>query len=408
MAPVQPTSSLNATSERLSEAPMIVPVTFNYSIQLECDARPANPFVFAMLPARAQQQQLALESLRVSGSSAQSVFTDATTATRYLHVTAAGGKLRVELDVQLRLLQTGLDVASLFRDPAVSPLAAPESLRFLLPSRFCPSDRLTGFCEQQFAGLSQPYARLRAIDDWMRRSLGSTSPAVAPENQSVSSALDVFERGFGAPCDLAHLMITLCRACGLPARYVTTVPLEETAPLALYPWVEVLIGNAWLAHDPSRRLPRTALLRIGTGRDAADVPLVMGVAVMMGIPDCRMKMAMTGLDADVRILRERDGCAGEVCAATLGSLAQAARWAEDASLVARQVPHGTDPLRQKSWSRTRSPGSPWPSPSSVTTPSDAIPWPGRVSEKYQSPLIDSTPLGATGGDSGTPLSATAM
>jgi hypothetical protein len=159
---------------------MIVPVTLNYSIQLECDARPTNPFVFAMLPARAQQQQLALESLRVSGSSAQSVFTDATTATRYLHVTAAGGKLRVELDVQLRLLQTSLDVASLFRDPAVSPLAAPESLRFLLPSRFCPSDRLTGFCEQQFAGLSQPYARLRAIDDWMRRYLGSPSQAVAP------------------------------------------------------------------------------------------------------------------------------------------------------------------------------------------------------------------------------------
>jgi hypothetical protein len=362
-----------------------------------------------MLPARAQQQQLALESLRVSGSSAQSVFTDATTATRYLHVTAAGGKLRVELDVQLRLLQTSLDVASLFRDPAVSPLAAPESLRFLLPSRFCPSDRLTGFCEQQFAGLSQPYARLRAIDDWMRRYLGSPSQAVAPAQETLSSALDVFERGFGAPCDLAHLMITLCRACGLPARYVTTVPLEDAAPLALYPWVEVLIGNAWLAHDPSRRLPRTALLRIGTGRDAADVPLVMGAAVMMGRPDCRIQMAIAGLDADIRILRERDGCAGEVCAATLGSLAQAARWAEDASLVAQQVPHhGTDPLRQKSWSRTRSPGSPWPSPSSLTTPSEAIPWPGRVSEKYQSPLIDSTPLGATGGDSGTPLSATAM
>jgi hypothetical protein len=352
---------------------MIVPVTLNYSIQLECDARPANAFVFAMLPARAQQQQLALESLRVSGSSAQSVFTDASTATRYLHVTAAGGKLRVELDVQLRLMQTSLDVASLFRDPAVSPLAAPESLRFLLPSRFCPSDRLTEFCEQHFAGMSQPYARLRAVDDWMRRHLSSMSPAVEPAAGRLSTALDVFEQGSGAPCDLAHLMITLCRACGLPARYVTTVPLEATAPLALYPWVEVLIGNAWLAHDPSRRLPRTALLRIGTGRDAADVPLIMGGAVPMGMPDCRIQMTIAGLDADARILRERNGRAEEVCAATLGSLAQAARWAEDANQAVRQAPQGTDPVRQKSWSRTRSPGSPWPSPSSVTTPSEAIP-----------------------------------
>ncbi len=387
---------------------MIIPVTLNYSIQLECDARPANAFAFTMLPARAQQQQLALESLRVSGASAQSIFTDATTATRYLHVTAIGGKLRVELDVQLRLMQTSLDVASLFRDPAVSPLAAPESLHFLMPSRFCPSDRLIAFCERQFAGLIQPYARLRAIDDWMRRHLGSTSPAVEPAEAGLSSALDVFERGFGAPCDLAHLMITLCRACGLPARYVTTIALEDAAPLALYPWVEVLIGNAWLAHDPSRRLSRTALMRIGTGRDAAEVPLVMGGAVTMGASDYRVQMTVAGLDADARILRERDGGAGEVCAATLGSLAQAARWAEDASLAARQVPHGADPLRQKSWSRTRSPVSPWPSPSSVTTPSEAIPWPGRVSEKYQSPLIDSTPLGTSGGDSGTPLSATAM
>jgi transglutaminase-like putative cysteine protease len=387
---------------------MIVPVTLNYSIQLECDSRPAQAFVLAMLPARAQQQQLALESLRVSGASAQSVFTDATTATRYLHVTAAGGKLQIELDVQLRLMQTSLDVASLFRDPAVSPLAAPESLRFLLPSRFCPSDRLTDFCAQQFSGLSQPYARLRAIDDWMRRHLNSRSPTVELAEQGVPGVLDVFDRGGGSPADLAHLMITLCRACGLPARFVTTVPLEDAVPVGLYPWVEVLIGNAWLAHDPSRRVPRTALLRIGTGRDAADVPLLMGEAAAMGESDYRVRMTIAGLDADARVLRERDGMAGEVCAAMLGSLAQAARWAEDANLAARQAPPGADPLRQKSWSRARSPDSPWPSPSSMTTPSDAIPWPGRVSAKYQSPLIDTTPLGAVAGDSGTPLSATAI
>ena len=71
---------------------MIVPVTLNYSIRLECDARAAQAFVFVMLPARAQQQQLALESLRVSGASAQSIFTDATTATQQVYTALAEGR----------------------------------------------------------------------------------------------------------------------------------------------------------------------------------------------------------------------------------------------------------------------------------------------------------------------------
>jgi hypothetical protein len=56
----------------------------------------------------------------------------------------------------------------------------------------------------------------------------------------------------------------MCRASALPARFVTTVPIGSTAAVVPHPWIEVLIEDAWLALDPTRRVPRAALLRLGT------------------------------------------------------------------------------------------------------------------------------------------------
>jgi len=315
---------------------MLAPVTFDYAVRLQLRTEPGVAVVLALLPARTHQQQLAMEGLRVRGATVQSVFTDAATATRYLHLTARGGTLEVDLDAQLRLLQAESGEHALRRETAAAPMAAPESLRFLLPSRFCPSDRLLPLCEREFTAIAQPYARAVAIEAWIRRHVRDEAPGPARDDGVPPSATEVLERGAGAPRDLAHLLIGLCRASRLPARYVTTVPFGAGLPAdRLHPWVEVLVEDVWLAFDPSRLVPRTALVRIGTGRDAADVALMLAHGPVSA---CRTELSLVPVGTDAATLRARDGDAEAVCAATLGSLGEATRWHQEARLAARRQP----------------------------------------------------------------------
>ena len=318
---------------------MLAPVTFDYSIRLRYEAEPGAAFVMALLPARTHQQQLATERLSVRGAVAQTVFTDAATATRYLHLAARGGELDVELAAQVRLLQAEIGGPALRRDAYAEPLGAPESLRCLLPSRYCPSDRLAAIAEREFLSIETPLERAIAIERFVRRhlrvrpSLGPAPPVPAAPSGVAPNAVEVLDRAEGTPRDLAHLAIALCRASRLPARYVTAAPFGLAGATDVHPWVEVLVADAWLAFDPSRLVPRTALLRLGTGRDAADVPLAIahGAASLT-----RLEWSVACPGTGREVLLERDRGAVAICTATLGSLGEATRWHQQARLAARR------------------------------------------------------------------------
>jgi transglutaminase-like putative cysteine protease len=318
---------------------MLAPVTFDYAIRLSYEAAPGAAFVLCLLPARTHQQQLAMERLRVRGASAHSVFTDAATATRYLHVAARGGALEIELGAQVRLLQAEIGGPALHRDVHARPLGAPESLRFLLPSRYCPSDRLAGVAEREFLSIEPPFERAVAIDRFVRRHLrvrrdpGAVPGATVDAAPDAPGAAEVLERAEGSPRDLAHLAIALCRASRLPARYVTAVPFGLAGATDVHPWVEVLVGDTWLAVDPSRLVPRTALLRLGTGRDAADVPLAIAHGAV-SLARAEWSIACPGTRDD--ILAARDRGAEAIVTATLGSLGEATRWHQEARLASRR------------------------------------------------------------------------
>jgi hypothetical protein len=318
---------------------MLAPVTFDYSIHLHYETEPGAAFVLSLLPARTHQQQLAMESLRVRGATAQSVFTDAATATRYLHVAARGGPLEVELSAQVRLLQAEIGGSALHRDAHVEPLGARESLRFLLPSRHCPSDRLRAVAEREFLSIEPPFERAVAIDRFIRRHLrvlrdaGPVPGTTVDASPAAPDAEEVLERAEGTPRDLARLAIALCRAARLPARYVTTVPFGLPDATDVHPWIEVLVGDAWLAVDPSRLVPRTALLRLGTGRDAADVPLAIAHGTV-SLARADWSIACPGTRTETLVARDRG--AEAIVSATLGSLGEATRWHQEARLAARR------------------------------------------------------------------------
>ncbi|WP_173918477.1 transglutaminase family protein [Halobacillus sp. Marseille-Q1614] len=84
--------------------------------------------------------------------------------------------------------------------------------------------------------------------------------------------------------DYAHVMLGVLRAKGIPARYVSGYLYvgEDSALVgdaATHAWVEVMVpGIGWLGLDPTNNVEALENhIRIGTGRDYADVSPLQGV-----------------------------------------------------------------------------------------------------------------------------------
>jgi transglutaminase-like putative cysteine protease len=88
---------------------------------------------------------------------------------------------------------------------------------------------------------------------------------------------DVLKQRTGVCQDYAHVLLGLCRALKIPALYVSGYLATETAS-ATHAWTEVFIpGAGWQALDPTHnRIPGEDYVKIGVGRDYADVPPVSG------------------------------------------------------------------------------------------------------------------------------------
>ncbi len=69
----------------------------------------------------------------------------------------------------------------------------------------------------------------------------------------------------------------------MPARYVS-VYAPGLDPMDAHAVVEVAVDGQWRVFDPTRLAPRTSLVRIGTGRDAADVAVSSSLGAEVGAP----------------------------------------------------------------------------------------------------------------------------
>ena len=142
----------------------------------------------------------------------------------------------------------------------------PDVLVYLNPSRYCQSDLLGRFAFEEFGGLSRGFSRVRAICDWVYGHLDYTPGSTGP----TTTASDVLLQRAGVCRDYAHLMITLCRGVGIPARYVAGYAVN-LQPADFHGFVEAFLDGSWYLFDPTRLASTQALVRIGVGRDAADV-----------------------------------------------------------------------------------------------------------------------------------------
>jgi len=154
------------------------------------------------------------------------------------------------------------------RDTA-EPVTVADIVRYTRPSRYCPSDRMGGLFPPDIADLPTAKAQVQAIVDHVHRRLAYVVGAGGPTHD----AIDTLLAGQGVCRDFAHVCIALCRVADIPARY-TSVYAPGLQPMDFHAVFEAAIDGRWYLFDATRLAPRQSMLRIATGRDAADTPFL--------------------------------------------------------------------------------------------------------------------------------------
>jgi transglutaminase-like putative cysteine protease len=166
-------------------------------------------------------------------------------------------------------------------DPNRVSVAAAGDGYLIEPSALTAADERIRLAADQLAasaGWGLPLAD--RINDWVYQSMTYRYGVTGVR----TTAAEALALGAGVCQDYAHVMLALCRACGLPARYVSGHMLGQGGTHA---WVEVVlpgpdgIGDAIAsAFDPTHA-SRGGLgyVKIAVGRDYSDVAPTSGTYV---------------------------------------------------------------------------------------------------------------------------------
>jgi transglutaminase-like putative cysteine protease len=185
---------------------------------------------------------------------------------------APPGRLRLAASTLIRQSDLPDEVKLHAREIQVSDLPD-EVLTYLLNSRYCEVDRLSGIACDLFGNVNRGWGRVQAVCDWVHNHISFDYQQARP----TKTALDVYAEKVGVCRDYQHLAITFCRALNIPARYATGylgdigVPLR--LPMDFSAWFEVFLDDRWWAFDARNNQPRLGRVLMATGRDASDVAM---------------------------------------------------------------------------------------------------------------------------------------
>jgi len=176
-------------------------------------------------------------------------------------------------------------------------------LPYLYPSRYCESDRLGLLTFESFGHLESPEEKVRAVVEWISMRISYISGSTHGSTSAVDSLVD----RAGVCRDFAHLGIALCRAMNIPSRYVTGYA-HDLQPPDFHACFETWIGGRWLFWDATRLASPDGIVRIATGRDAADCSVCTafgGMQLLSQFVECRVldagyeKMTPEELESEV-------------------------------------------------------------------------------------------------------------
>lgn len=136
---------------------------------------------------------------------------------------------------------------------------------YLRPSRYAEADKFFGFAATEFGQFTNSVTLLEKVSSWV----GTRLKYVPGSSDPIDGATDTLLAGAGVCRDYAHLVVALLRAVNVPARLVA-VYAPGCDPMDFHAVAEALIDGQWQVVDATCLAPRQTMLRIATGRDAAD------------------------------------------------------------------------------------------------------------------------------------------
>jgi transglutaminase-like putative cysteine protease len=219
-------------------------------LHFELDYRidsPHGDFVFNIQPAHTAAQHVLQESVVLTPEVPWRSETVASTRNRLLRLRAPQGDLHLTYTASVTI-EHGISEPAFIDECPIDQLPV-ELLSYLAPSRYCESDRLIPWAEAEFGHLPSGYARAAAIAAWVQRHIAYSSYGSTTQ----TTALDTLTDRVGVCRDQAHVMIALCRALSLPARYVTGTDYgaDPTKAPDFHAYVEVYLGRRWYTFDAS-------------------------------------------------------------------------------------------------------------------------------------------------------------
>jgi transglutaminase-like putative cysteine protease len=245
----------------------MIRLQFSVNLSYQIIGQPAD-FIFNIHAAPTAHQTIVTESMIISQPVASTIYYDPILHHRLLRLRANPGLLKIAYQADVVIRHHVGEPGKIGEMPIAN--LPTEVLPYLYPSRYCESDKLQQLANQTFGHLPSGYQRVEGIRKWVQERTRFASGS----SEFTTSAIDTYQQQTGVCRDYAHLMIALCRALNIPARFCSGI--DYGAPPVLGPtdfhaYVEVLLGGRWYIFDPSGVAIPMGFVRIGTGRDAADI-----------------------------------------------------------------------------------------------------------------------------------------
>lgn len=241
---------------------------FNLGCKLGYTMQQETPFVFNIEAQSLGIQTIVKEHLKLTPQLQTDSWIMPESGNRYLRVIAPPGKLTVDYTATVDLtprLEEPDNVGEM--SAAELPLSV---FTQLYPSRYCQSDKLERFARSTFGSLEAGYARVNGICNWIHDYVAYEGGV----SDALTSAFDTVTQRAGVCRDFSHLAISLCRTLGIPARYISAYASQLVPPdfhAVFEAYLKGPDGGAWYIFDATRMADPAGLVRIGIGRDAAEV-----------------------------------------------------------------------------------------------------------------------------------------